>query len=579
MSEPASLWRQLFRDYAHKHGLDAVVMVTAYVCKHSVVWATPLLVGLMVDLIDRPMSEAGPKLALYGGITLFLLIQHVPMNWLFVNRASKIGRHTGRRLRMKVCRQLQQLSLLYHERTGVGRLQSKLIREIGFVEGFPRQFANTALNAGTVMIGTIVMIAVLAPAALVLFAVMFPLAAGVRAFFKQKLRSRARDFRESMEDMSGELGEMIKMVPITRAHGLEQQAIAHARDRIDEARDRGHEYDKMTGWFGAAGFSSFSLFHRLFLIISVYMAIKGYFTAGEVVALAGYFGAATNAVQQLLNVFPQYTQTIEGYESISEVLDAPDVEHNAGKKQIERIEGEVDVRDVTYAYPDTEQPAVDGLSFHVAADQTVAIVGPSGGGKSTALSLVLGFIRPQRGQVLYDGVDGRELDLRSYRQQVSVVTQQSFMFSGTIRENVAYGNEAVSDAKIDEALKEAQAWDFVQELPEGLDTRLGEEGMQLSGGQTQRLAIARALIRDPRLLVLDEPTSALDIEGEIAVIRAIDNVKRGRTTVIVSHSLAMIRGADRIFVVEGGRVVDAGTHAELMRRDNFYSRSSRKLAG
>lgn len=579
MSRPASLWRRLFQDYAHKHGLDAVVMVLAYTCKHSVVWATPLLVGLMIDLIDKPMAEAWPKLMLYGGISLFLLIQHVPMNWLFVNRASKIGRHTGRRLRMKVCRQLQQLSLLYHERTGVGRLQSKLIREIGFVEGFPRQFANTTLNFATVLLGTVVMIAIVAPEALLMFAVMFPLAAGVRAFFKTKLRRRARDFRESVETMSGELGDMIKMVPITRAHGLEQEAIAHARDRIDEARDRGHEYDKMTGWFGAAGFSSFSLFHRLFLIISVYFAIRGRFSEGEVVALVAYFGAATNAVQQLLNVFPQYTQTIEGYESITEVLDAPDVEHNAGKKQVERIDGEVDVRDVVYTYPGAEQPAVDGLTFRVERDKTIAIVGPSGGGKSTALSLLLGFIRPQQGQVFYDGFEGGELDLRSYRQQVSVVTQQSFMFSGTIRENVAYGNEAVNDEKIIDALQQAQAWDFVQELSDGLDTRLGEEGIQLSGGQTQRLAIARALIRDPRLLVLDEPTSALDIEGEIAVIRAIDNVKRGRTTVIVSHSLAMIRGSDRIFVVEDGHVVDDGTHEQLMQRDNFYSRSSRKLAG
>jgi len=579
MSRPVSLWRRLFREYAHKHGPDAFVAVLAYVCKHSVVWATPLLVGLMIDLIDRPMSEAWPKLALYGGITMFLLIQHVPMNWLFVNRASKIGRHTGRRLRMKVCRQLQQLSLLYHERAGVGRLQSKLIREIGFVEGFPRQFANTMLNFLTVFLGTVVMIAIIAPEALVLFIVMFPLAAAVRAFFKTKLRRRAHDFRQSVETMSGELGDMIKMVPITRAHGLEQEAIAHARDRIDEARDRGHDYDNMTGWFGAAGFSSFSLFHRLFLIIAVYFAIRGRFTQGEVVALVGYFGAATNAVQQLLNVLPQYTQTIEGYESISEVLDAPDVEHNAGKKQVERIEGEVDVREVAYTYPGADQPAVDALSFKVECDQTVAIVGPSGGGKSTALSLLLGFVRPQRGRVFYDGVDGAELDLRSYRQQVSVVTQQSFMFSGTIRENVAYGHDAVSDEQITAALNEAQAWDFVLELPEGLDTRLGEDGIQLSGGQTQRLAIARALIRNPRLLVLDEPTSALDIEGEIAVIRAIDNVKRGRTTVIVSHSLAMIRGADQIFVVEGGRVVDAGAHEQLMQRDNFYSRSSRKLAG
>lgn len=578
---------RLLKTYLDTHRWDAALMVVWFVIKDSPVWVLPFMVGISIDLISADLTDSGKMtwLTIYFGILLFLLFQNIPTTVLFVSKASKIGRETGQQLRLQVCRQLQQLSLLYHERVGVGKLQAKLIRDIEAVERLPRLIANTFLHATVIFIGTIIMTAVKAPIAVVLLVVMIPLAVCVRSFFQQRMRSRMHEYRTSVEHMSGGLNEMVRMVPIARAHGLEHQAMADAKERIQEVSDRGQSWDVLTGWFNSFGWVSFSICQVSFLAISIWMGIKGYLgerPEGTITAMNMYFATANGAILSLLNMLPQYTEAFEGFASVEEVLDAPDIEYNAKKQKTEHLVGRIAFADVHYRYPSSDEPAVCGLSFEVQPNETVAIVGPSGGGKSTTLSLLLGFLRPTAGQVIYDGVSGDDLDLRSYRRHVSVVTQTSFMFSGSVRDNIAYGNPDVTDEQIKKALQLAHGWDFVEQLPKGIHTQIGVGGQALSGGQMQRLALARAFLRDPRVLILDEPTSSLDVESEIAVTQAIETIRQGRTTIIVSHALTLARIADRILIVEDGRIIDQGNHEELMKRDNFYSRANRssiKLVG
>jgi ATP-binding cassette subfamily B protein len=262
---------------------------------------------------------------------------------------------------------------------------------------------------------------------------------------------------------------------------------------------------------------------------------------------------------------------MESMRSINELLRDPDIEENSGKPLFPEVEGAIAFRDVTFSYPESMAPAVSGLNFEIKAGATVAFVGPSGSGKSTIASLILGFVRPSSGEITIDGFVSNNMDLRSFRSQVSVVLQEPKLISASIRENLTFGlPERVSDATIWSALASARALDFVANLPEGIDTVVGDRAAQLSGGQKQRIAIARALIRNPRVLILDEATSALDAESELAVQQALQELTQGRTCIIIAHRLSTIRHANSILVFNEGRLVESGTHSELLKGKGVY---------
>ena len=244
---------------------------------------------------------------------------------------------------------------------------------------------------------------------------------------------------------------------------------------------------------------------------------------------------------------------------------------------MDAVAGAVRLQNVSFRFPDDGTPALSEIDLDIAVGETIAFVGPSGSGKSTLLNLVLGFIRPTSGRILLDGVNMEDVDLRTFRRFVSVVPQESVLFEGSIRDNVTYGMTGVADHDVRQALSDAHALEIVDALPDGWNTVVGERGARISGGQRQRLAIARALIRDPRVLLLDEATSALDRESEEKVRDALTNLMRSRTTLVVAHRLSTIRSDDRIVVLERGRIVEMGTHDDLMARGQRYAHMARTI--
>jgi ATP-binding cassette subfamily B protein len=269
-------------------------------------------------------------------------------------------------------------------------------------------------------------------------------------------------------------------------------------------------------------------------------------------------------------MLPQINRGLESIRSIGELMQSPDLELNTGKHQLNNVAGRIQFDQVDLRYPDSTRNALSDISLQVEPGETIALVGPSGSGKSTLAHLVIGLMRPTQGHIRFDAHDMQEIDLRSWRRHLSVVPQDCVLFEGSLRDNVTFGLPPVSDENLRLALRDAYCDEFISTLPQGIDTLIGGPGDRLSGGQRQRLAIARALVRNPRVLVLDEASSALDNDSERHVQQALERLRHGRTTFIIAHRMSTVRSADRILVLEQGRIADCGTHAELLQRCELY---------
>ncbi|WP_420036694.1 ABC transporter ATP-binding protein [Streptomyces sp. cg28] len=546
--------------------------VGLFVVKHSPIWLLPMITAVVLDVV----VQHGPQDRLWQatGVLLFILVINYPLHQWYVRLLAGSIRRMGTTLRSALCRRMQQLDIGYHSRVSSSVLQAKVVRDVESVEQMVQQSADMGLGAVVTLTGGLVVIAVRVPAFLPVFLVVVPVAGLLVMRLRMRMRSHNEEFRREVEQLSSKVGEMTTLIPITRAHGLERTALGRVDGSLRQVFAAGVRLDTVNGRFNSAAWVLLNILGVACLTGSALVAYHGWLpvSPGDVVMLSSFFTILTGSVTTLLGLAPVISKGLESVRSAGEVLQAPDLERNAGKAAVERVTGRIDFDAVGFSYDDKpEEPAVSGFTLSARPGETVALVGASGAGKSTVLNLLIGFIRPTSGRILLDGTDMAGLDLRSYRRFLSVVPQESILFEGSIRDNVTYGLGDTAEETLLAALRDANALEFVRRLPLGLDTVVGERGARLSGGQRQRLAIARALIRDPRVLVLDEATSALDNRSEALVQEALARLVHGRTVFVVAHRLSTIRGADRIVVMEGGRVAETGTHAELLARGGVYA--------
>jgi ATP-binding cassette subfamily B protein len=552
-----------------------LLATVVFIVKDSPIWILPILTGDIIDVVveHKPLEQ----LWWNAGIAAVILLMNYPLNLVYVSLFSNAVRHVAADLRNGMTGRLQLLSIGFHNRTSASIIQSKVVRDAENVELALNQSYGVGLSAICVLVGALVSTAIRIPSFVLVFVVIVPIAAALLFLLRRRSGSLNESLRHEIEVFSSRVGEMAALMPITRAHALEDVALERVSTSVEDVRSAAVALDKFNGRFGSITWISYQSLGVFCLVAAAFAALTRIIpiTAGEVVLLSGYFTILTGAIVNLLNLLPVMTKARESMRSVAEVLQDADVELNAGKSPIASVTGELTFQRVGYRYSGTGRPALENIDLTIAPGETIAFVGPSGSGKSTLLNVVLGFLRPTAGRLLLDGVDMQSLDLREFRSRVSVVPQESVLFEGSIRDNVTYGLVGATDAAVRDALRDANALEIVDSMPDGWDTVVGERGARLSGGQRQRIAIARALIRDPRVLLLDEATSALDGESEKLVQSAVERLMGGRTTLIVAHRLSTIRAADRIAVLDGGRLIEVGTHTHLLalggRYSNLYS--------
>ncbi|WP_203579948.1 ABC transporter ATP-binding protein [Microbacterium hibisci] len=570
--------RSVLKLLARRPGRMTLALL-AFACKEIPLWFLPVVTAEIIDIVATGGDVS--TVLIWFSVAAVLLLQNYPMHIVYTRNFMTVVRDTGADLRNALAARLQSLSIGYHTRVSSSIVQTKVVRDVENVELMLQQVTHPLLSATMVLIGAIVMTAIAVPQFLPVYALAVPVALVLRWALSRRSRARNEVFRREVEGFAARVGEMASLIPVTRAHGLERTAVSRVQAGADGVRRAGLDLDMLNGHVASISWVAMQLLGLGCLVLAAVFALTGILpiTPGEVVLLSTYFTLLTQGLTSLLMLIPVGARGLESMRSISEVLQEPDLEQNEGKRSVAKVGGHLELRHVSHRYAGAEADAVHDVSLDIPPGETVAFVGSSGSGKSTMLNLVLGFVRPTSGRILLDGADMQELDLRTVRQSVSVVPQESVLFEGTIRENIAYGLDDVSDERLRDALRDANASEFVDRLPENWETVVGERGARLSGGQRQRLAIARALVRDPRILLLDEATSALDPESEELVKEALNRLMKGRTTLVVAHRLSTIRQADRIVVLEHGEVVEIGSHADLVAVGGRYAHLHATQAG
>lgn len=561
--------RTLVAMYRGKY-VQLLLSVIFFIVKHSPVWVMPIVTANVINAILEGGETAPQKILLNIALMLVFVVQNVPTNYIHTYFYAKAIRQVERELRSALVRKLQQLSIDFHRKTESGRIQSKIMRDVEQIETLSSQIFINLLSIilNVVIAGTVVILN--SRVVFLFFLATIPLAVLVIVHFRGKIRGYNREFRREMEETSVQVMEMVEMIPVTRAHALEAREAEKMEDRLEKVADKGFRLDMIQTYFGSVSWIVFQIFQVICLTFTSFMALRGKITIGDVTMYQSYFSTIVNGITGIVGLIPIISKGLESVESIGDILLSEEVEEGRQGKRVIDVKGEIRFEHVAFQYADGEKPVFSDVSFSVEPGETIAFVGSSGAGKTTILNLVIGFARATDGRIMIDGVDMRELDLKNYREHLAVVPQNSILFSGTIRENITYGLDDVDEKTLWEAVRASNLMDMVESLPDGIDTRISEHGGNLSGGQRQRISIARAFVRNPRILILDEATSALDTVSEHQIKEATANLSRTRTTLIVAHRLSTIRDADKIAVIDHGGLQEFGTYEELMQKKGAF---------
>ncbi len=540
--------------------------------------ALPLIVRNITGRAETDPATLTVKLILtFGGVYLLMRLIDTLAYYFMANRGHIVGAKMETDMRRDLFGHLQKLSFSYFDNTKIGTLMSRITSDLFDITEFAHHCPEEFFIAGVKIIGSFVILLLINPVlALVTFA-MIPVMILVLISFNGKMKEAFRQSRAQVGELNSQVEDSLLGIHEVKAFANEPTEIEKFRQGNTKFLGiKGMMY-KYMGMFQASTRFFEGLLYIVVVVIGALLltaqnpVLK--LNAADYIAFLMYVSTLFTSVRRIVEFTEQFQRGMTGIERFSEILDVePDIQDKPGAKVLENVRGDIVLDNVTFRYEeDKVQNVLTNLSLHVKAGENVALVGPSGCGKTTLCSLIPRFYEVQSGEILLDGVNVQDVTMRSLRQNIGIVQQNVYLFSGTIRENIAYGKPDATDEEIVAAAKLAGADEFIDELPDGYNTYVGERGVKLSGGQRQRVSIARVFLKNPPVLILDEATSALDNESERLVQQSIEKLTVGRTTITIAHRLTTIKNADRIVVLTADGIVEQGTHKELTEKGGMYA--------
>jgi len=536
-----------------------------------------LMLPLIVREITVRAGGSGAELTinfvlLMGATYLMLRVIDAAAYYYMANKGHVMGASIETDMRRDLFAHLQLLPFRYYDNTKVGTLMSRITNDLFDVTEFAHHCPEEFFIAGIKILASFVILCTMSvPLTLIVFGVIPPMIL-VLFYFNKRMHAGFRAQRKELGELNASVEDSLLGVRVVRSFAgekIEEEKFNSGNSRFLIIKAKNYKY--------MGGFQSSTRFFEGFMYIVVVVAgalfmINGKIEAPDFVAYLLYVTTLFATIRKIVEFAEQFQRGMTGIERFFEIIDTKlEIEDKKDAVELKDVRGEIEFKNVTFRYSSDNEDVLQNVSFTVRSGESVALVGPSGGGKTTICSLIPRFYECEEGSILIDGTDIKDATLCSLRTNIGVVQQDVYLFSGSVYDNIEYGCPGAKKEDIIKAAKLAGAHEFIEELPDGYDTYVGERGVKLSGGQKQRISIARVFLKNPPILLLDEATSALDNESEYLVQKSLQKLSKGRTTITVAHRLTTIKGADRIFVINKNGIAEEGTHTELLKKGGIYS--------